>query len=171
MPTLAWSPSSEARPSACSSTTNRSSIKRFRTRSPSPKPLEDLGWPPLVDHWAKRCASRRGEAVVRASRLFETVEAARDRTVEISEARALASRDAALPLGGIADIAAAIARVRKAAALEAPELVAVAATARSLARLRAHLRANASAAPRLAQIGEPLADLGHVYHPILEAFD
>lgn len=137
----------------------------------SPKTLDDLGWPTLVDHWARRCATKRGEAHVRAVQLFESIDAARERAAEIAEARALATRGAALPLGGIAEVAAAIARVRKAAALEAAELVAVASTGRSLSRLRAHLREHREVAPRLAMRGESLADLGHVYHPILEAFD
>jgi len=133
--------------------------------------LEDLGWPTLVDHWAKRCATARGQARVRARQLFDDPAAARERAAEITEARGLASRDLALPLGSISDIAAAIARVRKAAALEAPELVAVATTGRALSRLRTHLRDHAAIAPRLAGKGAQIGDLGHVYHPILEAFD
>jgi len=135
------------------------------------KTLEDLGWPTLVDHWAKRCATKRGEAAVRARVLLSTIEDARVRAAEITEARGLAARDAALPLGGISEIADAIARVRKAAALEAAELVAVATTGRALARLRQHLRTHADIAPRLAARGTALADLGHVFHPILDAFD
>jgi len=133
--------------------------------------LEDLGWPTLVDHWAKRCATKRGEAAVRGDVLHASLEDARARAAEISEARALASRDLRVPLGGIVDVAAAIDRVRKAAALEAAELVAVASTGRSLAKLRGHLREHAAIAPRLAAHAEKLADLGHVYHPILDAFD
>ena len=135
------------------------------------KTLEDLGWPTLVDHWAKRCATTRGERAVRASQLLDTIDAARARAAEISEARGLRARDAALPLGGIVDIAGAIGRVSKAAALEAAELVAVAQTGRSLSRLRAHLREHADIAARLAAHAAAIADLGHVFHPILEAFD
>ena len=65
---------------------------------------------------------------MRAGPLLDDLELARVRAAEIAEARKLASLDARLPLGGIADIAGSIARVRKAAALEAPELVAVATT-------------------------------------------
>jgi DNA mismatch repair protein MutS2 len=137
----------------------------------SSRTLDDLGWPTLVDHWVKRCATRRGEARVRAAQLLDTIEEARERAAEITEARGLATRGEPLPLGGIADVATAIARVRKAAALEAAELVAVATTGRALARLRAHLRERSAVAPRLAARGTTLADLGHVYHPILEAFD
>lgn len=133
--------------------------------------LEDLGWPTLVDHWAKRCATKRGELHVRALQLFDDIHAARARTIEITEARLLATRDLALPLGGISDIGASIARVRKSAALDAPELVAVATTGRSLSRLRTHLRDHGAIVPRLAARGAQIADLGHVYHPILEGFD
>src|SRR5687767_11524827 len=98
------------------------------------KTLEDLGWPTLVDHWAKRCATSRGVTRVRTAPLFESIEDARVRAAEVTEARGLASRDAALPLGGISDISHSLARVRKSAALEAPELVAVATTGRALSR-------------------------------------
>jgi DNA mismatch repair protein MutS2 len=133
------------------------------------KTLADLGWPMLVDHWAKRCATKRGAAAV--GRLFDDVAAARERTQEISEARGLVARGQPLPLGNIADIANAIERVRKSASLEAAELVAVATTGRALARVRSHLRTHAEVAPKLAARGAQLADLGHVFHPILEAFD
>ncbi|HSR99415.1 MAG TPA: Smr/MutS family protein [Kofleriaceae bacterium] len=137
----------------------------------APRTLEDLGWPTYVDHWVKRCATARGQAAVRAFAMFDEIDAARERAREIAEARDLAARDARLPLGGIVDIASSIARVRKAAALDAPELVAVAATGQSLGRLRAHLREHEALVPRLAARGAAIADLGHVYLPILEAFD
>jgi DNA mismatch repair protein MutS2 len=135
------------------------------------KTFDDLGWPMLVEHWAKRCATRRGEAAVRAGIQFDDVEHARTRMSETREARELRARGSALPVGGIADIATAIERVRKAAALDAAELVAVATTGRALARLRAHLREHAEIAPLLAAAGEAIADLGHVFLPILDAFD
>ena len=132
--------------------------------------MEDLGWPTLIDHWAKRCATRRGELHVRTLRLFDELAEARERAAEITEARSLAARDAGLPLGDITDITEAIARVRKSAALDAPELVAVATTGRALGRLRKHLREREAVAPRLAARSSEIGDLGHVYHPILEAF-
>ncbi len=135
------------------------------------KTLEDLGWPTLVDHWAKRCATKRGEGHVRATQLLADVPTARERASEITEARGLVTRGEPLPLGSISDIASAIDRVKKSAALDAAELVAVATTGRSLSRLRAHLRERNQVAPKLAARAEAIADLGHVYHPILEAFD
>ncbi|MBV8762874.1 MAG: Smr/MutS family protein [Deltaproteobacteria bacterium] len=137
----------------------------------APKTFVDLGWPTLVDHWAKRCATKRGEAAVRAGVMFDEIAAARERLAEVTEARGLIARGEPMPLGGILDIAGAIERVRKAAALEAAELVAVAGTGRAMARLRTHLRSHGEAAPRLVARSQQLADLGHVFHPILEAFD
>jgi len=137
----------------------------------SPKTLADLGWAQLIEHWADRCATARGAAVVRASIFFDDAAAARTRIAEVGEARHLASLGEPLPMGGIEDVAEAISRVRKAAALDAAELLAVARTGASLARLRQHLRRHADAVPGLASRLADLADLGHVFHPILEAFD
>lgn len=135
------------------------------------KTLADLGWPLLLGHWADRCATVRGAAAVRGDALFDRPEPARTRVAAISEARHLASIGAALPMGGIRDVATAITRVRKGAALDAVELVDVAHSGQALARLRSHLRQHADVAPLLAGHGQAIADLGHVFHPILEAFD
>ncbi len=132
---------------------------------------EELGWPRVVEAWTTRCASARGVALITDRVLCSTLDEARARAAEVSEARRLASLGSPLPLGGIDDIASAIERVRKAAALDAPELRAVAGTARAMARLRQHLAGHVDEVPRLAALGAGLADLGHVYHPILEAFD
>ena len=121
----------------------RSILKRVRSTWKSPK----------------RCATARGAAAVRSGQLLDTIDGARERASEISEARGLLVRDARLPLGGISDIAASIERVRKAAALDAPELVAVATTGKSMARVRTHLREHAEVAPKLAARGESLARL------------
>lgn len=133
--------------------------------------LEDLGWPALLEHWTKRCATERGAASVRAGIWFDMADKARARAAEVSEARELAVRGFSLPFGGIADIAPAIDRARKAAVLEAPELIAVAWTGRALARLAAHLREHADVAAKLAEYAAAIADLGHVFHPILDGFD
>ncbi|MEZ4404110.1 MAG: Smr/MutS family protein [Kofleriaceae bacterium] len=136
-----------------------------------PQTSADLGWPVLVEHWATRCATTRGAAEVRVARLFDTLADANARIAAVAEARHLATIDAALPVGGIAEIGPAVARVRKAAALDAAELVAIGHTGQALARLRAHLRKHAAAAPALAACAAAIPDLGHVFHPILEAFD
>jgi DNA mismatch repair protein MutS2 len=136
----------------------------------APRTLDDLGWPELVRHWTARAATARGAAAIARHGFFAEAAQARVRAAEISEARLLASTDQALPLGGIEDIAAPIARVQKAAALDAAELIACARTGQSLTRLRSHLRTHAERAPRLAKCAAAMVDLGHVFHPILEGF-
>jgi DNA mismatch repair protein MutS2 len=135
------------------------------------KTLEDLGWPQLVEQWAQRCATVRGAAAVRGVALFDDPAAAERRILEVGEARHLVGIDAALPLGGIDDVAEAVARAEKGGLLEAAELISVAATGRGLSRLRQHLRQHAEAVPTLAELGGDLEDLAHVFHPILESFD
>ncbi len=135
------------------------------------KTLADLGWPLLIEHWAGRCATTRGATWVRGPVFYDQPDQARARVVEIGEARHLASLAATLPMGGILDVVAAIARVRKGAALDAAELVAVARSGQALARLRTHLRKHEEVAPQLGRLAAGIADLGHVFHPILEAFD
>ena len=137
----------------------------------SAKALTDLGWPTLVEHWAARCATARGAEAVRHHLWFSQLDEARTRAQEVSEARRLAAAGAALPLGGIFEVRDALDRVRKAAALDASELIAIATSAKALARCRLHLRSNADAAPRLAARTVEIEDLGHVYHPILDGFD
>jgi DNA mismatch repair protein MutS2 len=137
----------------------------------SDKALADLGWPQLLQHWARRCATERGASAVASHPWFETIDQATQRAKEISEARILANRDAPLSLDGIAEVRAAIERVRKSAALDAPELIAVATSAKALARIRAHLAQRADVAPLLSKRVIDMHDLGHVYHPILDGFD
>jgi DNA mismatch repair protein MutS2 len=136
-----------------------------------PQTATDLGWALLIEHWVTRCATARGAASVRAAPLFAEIALARARIAAIAEARHLAAIDAAVPLGGIDEIGPAVARVRKAATLEAAELVAIGHTGRALGRLRGHLRKHELIAPGLAAIVDRVADLGHVFHPILESFD
>jgi DNA mismatch repair protein MutS2 len=135
------------------------------------KTLADLGWNQLVQHWVDRCAIARGVAAVRAMPFFDVPDEARTRIAEVSEARHLGALGAPVPLGGIENVSEAIARVRKAAALDAPELLAVARSGAALSRLRQHLKGHADEAERLATRAAAIADLGHVFHPILEAFD
>ena len=104
--------------------------------------------------------------------LLDAIDDARARAAEISEARALAARDAAAAARRHRrhrERDRARAQVRRARGAGARR--GRARPGRALARLRAHLREHAAIAPRLAAHGERLADLGHVFHPILEAFD
>ncbi|HEU5058623.1 MAG TPA: Smr/MutS family protein, partial [Kofleriaceae bacterium] len=133
--------------------------------------LAQLGWDHILSDLAGRC--RTGPGAVRAAALefLPDPAAARARMAEIGEARQLATAGAALPLGGIGELADPVARAGKGSALEPAELIAVGQTARGCDRLRRHLADRAEEAPRLAARAAAIADLAHVFHPILEAFD
>jgi DNA mismatch repair protein MutS2 len=133
--------------------------------------LAQLGWEQILADLSGRCRTSPGAA--RAARLdfLPDAAAATARMAEIGEARQLAVAGAPLPLGGIGDLADQVARAEKGSPLEPPELVAVGRTARGCDALRRHLAARAETAPRLAGRAAAIADLGHVFHPILDAFD
>jgi DNA mismatch repair protein MutS2 len=133
--------------------------------------LAQLGWAQVLSDLAGRC--RTGPGAGRAARLdfLADAAAARARMAEISEARQLAAAGAGLPFGGIGELADPVARAEKGSPLEPAELVAVGRTARGCDRLRRHLVDRAQSAERLAARAVAIADLGHVFHPILDAFD
>ena len=133
--------------------------------------LAQLGWDQVLADLAGRC--RTGPGAARAARLefLPDAGAARERMAEIAEARQLAAAGAPLPMGGIGDLADPVARAEKGSTLEPAELILVARAARGCDALRRHLAARAEEAPRLAARAAALADLGHVFHPILDAFD
>ncbi|MBK9069484.1 MAG: Smr/MutS family protein [Myxococcales bacterium] len=136
----------------------------------SERTKHDLGWRQLTEAWASRTATSQAAQTVAAFPFFAEMAAAQTQVALIGEVRTLGAKDAWLPLGGIADIEAVLARVKKAAALDPEQLIGVATTARSLGRLRKHLNTHAEVAPGLAAIAAELVDVPHLYHPILEAF-
>jgi DNA mismatch repair protein MutS2 len=138
-----------------------------------PKTLEDLGWDKLIAHLCRRTHTARGAAAAGALPLFDTPEQAAARMHEVTEARHLMSIEAAMPFGGIRDVVTHVARAGKGGMLEAEELIDVGHTARGLGRLRRHLDSygHQGETPRLADIAAVIADLRHVYQPILDSFD
>ncbi|HZJ72765.1 MAG TPA: endonuclease MutS2, partial [Planctomycetota bacterium] len=133
--------------------------------------LAQLGWEQILADLAGRCRTSPGAALAVRLDFLPDAAAAAARMAEIGEARQLATAGAGLPFGGISDLADPVARAEKGSPLEPAELVAVGRTARGCDRLRVHLKTHADAAPRLAARAAAIADLGHVFHPILDAFD
>jgi DNA mismatch repair protein MutS2 len=133
--------------------------------------LAQLGWHQIIDDLARRCRTAPGERRVRGLGFVSDPAAARARMAEIAEARQLRAAGAALPFGGVVDVREPVGRSVKNAVLEPAELVAVGETARGCDRLRRHLREERERAPRLSARAEAVPELGHVFHPILEAFD
>lgn len=136
----------------------------------SAKTSADLGWPQLIEHLARRTHTARGEERARQLDFCER-EVAESRIAEISEARELIALDAPMPFGGIRDVASYLARVGKGGVLDGGELIAVADTARGLARLAKHLNQHVDDAPRLAEIASAIVDLRHLYQHLSNSFD
>lgn len=136
----------------------------------SAKTVSDLGWPQLIEHLARRTHTARGEQRARELDFCER-DVAEARIAEISEARELFALDATMPFGGVRDITSFLARVDKGGVLGSGELIAVADTARGLARLARHLRHHADEAPRLAEIASEIIDLRHLYQRLSDCFD
>ncbi|HWM86933.1 MAG TPA: Smr/MutS family protein [Kofleriaceae bacterium] len=136
-----------------------------------PETIGQLGWDQILADLARRCRTTPGERRARALGFLPDPDAARARMAEIGEARDLRGSGSPLPFGGVVDVREAVGRSVKGAVLEPGELVAVGETARGCDRLQRHLREQRERAPRLFRRAEAVAALGHVFHPILDAFD
>jgi DNA mismatch repair protein MutS2 len=136
-----------------------------------PETRAQLGWDQVLADLARRCRTSPGERRGRALSFLPDPAAARARMAEVAEARDLRGAGVPLPFAGVVDVREAVGRSVKGAVLEPSELVAVGETARGCDRLRRHLRQERERAPRLFARGDTLPDLGHVFHPILDAFD
>ena len=137
------------------------------------KTRNDLGWPTLCRGWADRCHTK-----LAAERVLERTESlefsplsASLQRERIEEARALRDSEAALMFAGISDIRVALARAQKGGVLDPEELVAVARTTASCARLQKRIVEKTAETPSLGALAEGLHDHIGVYEPILYAFD
>ncbi|MCA1664781.1 MAG: endonuclease MutS2, partial [Myxococcales bacterium] len=140
----------------------------------SPKTAADLGWQRLLDELTRRAQTVRGQALARALPLYDDLDAARARNIEVSEARAL--RDIGEPLPffgpewGVRHVDEALQRSAKSGALEPQALRDVALTLAAGARVRRHLIAHREA-PRLLGRAALISDLDDVSGAILDSFE
>ena len=133
--------------------------------------LAQLGWQQILADLGRRCRTRPGERRALALGFLPDPDAARARMAEIAEVRELRAAGSPLPFAGVADVREAVGRSVKGAVLEPAELIAVGETGRGCDRLRRHLHEERERVARLWARGSALPELGHVFHPILDAFD
>lgn len=127
--------------------------------------LDVLEWPLVVERLRAqvRTAAARRRCEDGTGLFASTREAARERLAETSEARVLAAH-AAPPLGGVAEIDAALQRAERGGAIAAGELLDIAATSEAITATAQFLEAQRDIAPRLAALAgrfgthQPLAD-------------
>jgi len=139
----------------------------------SQKTLERLEWPEILAHLAEFVRTPQARARLLdapadgppGASLFEASAAGvRERLAETAEANAILAEGDAPPIGGAAQLGAALARARKGGALDAEQLLEVGSTLRALHETARFLERRAEAAPRLAALAETIAD-----QPVLRA--
>lgn len=135
------------------------------------KSLEVLEWPQVVALLARQATNPMGrdrcEAIALSTKLDEVSAALR----VTSECKEFLRRIGSLPLGGIADLRAALKRADQGLTLPGPELLAIAHTLRAGKQLKAFVLEQAEHFAALAELVEPIAGLGQLSAVITQAFD
>jgi len=127
----------------------------------SSKSLARLEWPDVLARLLRHVRTPRARAALARApdaAFAESVEAARLRLAETSEARALLAAGDAAPPAGVPELDALLARLTRGGALAADELLAVGAAARAVSETARHFERRRAAAPRLAELAVRLSD-------------
>jgi DNA mismatch repair protein MutS2 len=132
--------------------------------------LLDLEWPAIVEKAAEFAASSLGAALLREAELAVDLTDVRERLAETTEARELLRRGAEVPLGGLRDVTPVVARLRKAATLDAAELIAMGGMLSVSRRMRNALTRQRDAAPSLAEMAGGLLSLREVERDVEACF-
>lgn len=133
--------------------------------------LELLGWPAILEHLAARASTAHGRDRCLAATLYVD---ARDVAHELeitNQARQLATMTNGIPLGGIADIRAALRRAEQGGTLDAAQLSDVAATLESASRLKHFLASHGESFPHMGRMAEPLSEQPHLVREIRRCID
>jgi DNA mismatch repair protein MutS2 len=147
------------------------------TFSVEQKTLERLEWPQLLAQWADHCATPQARALLLAPAGHTDVfcgsaREARERLAEASEARALLDEGKAPGLGGVdAELETAFLRAEKGGVLGGEQLRAVGGALATLRAVSSKLAASAGDAPRLADLGDAIADHGELAREIERCID
>ncbi len=135
------------------------------------KTVADLSWQTLLHKLGERCHTTRGRVLATTLPLLGTIEEARMRQREVSEAKALQDAGEPLPFGGISDVRAFVERSQKAGVLAPDELTEIGRTLGAGQRLRRHILSRTTRLPSLFVHAEPIAELPEVAGPISDSFD
>ena len=135
------------------------------------KTVADLSWQTLLHKLGERCHTTRGRVLATTLTLLGTIEQARTRQREVSEAKALQDAGEPLPFGGISDVRAFVERSQKAGVLAPDELTEIGRTLGAGQRLRRHILSRTTRLPSLFVHAEPIAELPEVAGPISDSFD
>ena len=134
--------------------------------------LGDLGWQQLVAALSRRCisASVRAALAIDGALLLDDATAVEDSLDAVCEAMALAQKGDPLPFGELFEIVPYLLRLGKHGELGAEALLEIAATLRSIDRLRAFLLGVGEGAPRLLAYARELEDCAELWRDIADCF-
>jgi DNA mismatch repair protein MutS2 len=124
----------------------------------SEKSLARLEWPALLRRLARHLRTSEARAALAEAPFAPSVEVARSRLAETSEARALRGAGAELPFGALPALGAELARLAKGGSLSAGELLAIGLLARAVAETRGFFARRADEAPLLAAAAAELSE-------------
>ncbi len=137
----------------------------------SAKCLARLEWPDLTARLAAGLRTAQGLALFEQAPFADSVEAARHRLSETTEARALQGGGADLPFGALPSLATELLRLTKGGALSAAELLVIGALARAVANTRGFFSRRSGEAPLLAARASALSDPRPLADAIERALD
>ena len=135
------------------------------------KTLSDLEWPRLLEAVAARCQGDPGRRAARVLPFAASRADVETSLAEVREARRALDAGEPVPLYGLRDVEAAIARLKMGATLAPTELREIAATLASARVLRRFLSSQRSAMPALAAACLTDASLDEVEDVVSDAFD
>lgn len=131
---------------------------------------EDLDWPHFCHALSAHCATEDARALAEALGVLPAA-FARARVREVQEAMSLQEQGARPPIGEMPSLRHAILRCKKVDALDAEDLLGLAALLVSARRVRRFYASHSERAPRLVQHADRLADEASLANDIRRTFD
>jgi DNA mismatch repair protein MutS2 len=131
----------------------------------------DLGWPHVLAALAARTSTARGRELAGALPFLQSREAVEVSLGRVEEGRALLRRNERIPVGGVEDMRAPLARAAKEATLAPAEVLGCARLIAAAAAVRRFLASRREETPGLAALGQGLPDYNHLAQDIEAAIE
>jgi DNA mismatch repair protein MutS2 len=137
----------------------------------SDQALRHLGWPRVLEALCDACSTSLGAQAAASLPLLPDAETIRRELGLVAELRRLSDVGADLPFDAVHDIRRAVDACARGAVIVAEDLVAVARTAQTMARVRRTLRHHRGECPSVAALGDDLPEVGLLADELASTFD